>query len=80
MKIKKCIYIYIFIFIYSLTQLVVSALANLKLKIFCVDARNKVLVAMMYIRKIENTGKIALNIDHIIKTNSRRLPFSPEPS
>ena len=53
------IYIYIFIFIYSLTQLVVSALANLKLKIFCMDARNKVLVAMMYIRKIENTGKIA---------------------
>ena len=53
------IYKYIFIFIYSLTQLVVSALANLKLKIFCVDARNKVLVAMMYIRKIENTGKIA---------------------
>ena len=53
------IYKYIFIFIYSLTQLVVSALANLKLKIFCMDARNKVLVAMMYIRKIENTGKIA---------------------
>ena len=56
---QYCLQLVIFIFIYSLTQLVVSALANLKLKIFCVDARNKVLVAMMYIRKIENTGKIA---------------------